>query len=180
MPLVMHDPRVTERRRIPIAVAAGVVPETTDDDPTVLPYLTVGYSYGWIGETAAFSAGVQVPLFPYLPAMYYGAALDLYAQPSLRHAAGGGFLLSPSFAMPYVQLGTGREEGTSWFTTQGLALTYGDFDEGTFWVPSLAVRHEREDGSRAATVFVNAGVPFEGSWFAIVGFIMEFAWSRSR
>jgi hypothetical protein len=181
MPVVMHDPRIGEGRRVPIAVAAGIVPETVNDDPSILPYLTLGYAYGWVGETAAFSAGVQVPLFPYLPAIYYGAALDMYVQPSVVHARGGGFLLSPSFALPYVQLGTGQEGETSWFTTQGVALTYEEFEEGTFWVPSFALRHEREDGGRAVTLFANAGVPFDvDSWFGIVGFIMEFAEARGR
>lgn len=180
-PLVLHGPRVQQGWRFPISGAVGIVPETVSDSPEALPFFTAGFTYGWLGPTAAFSLGAQVPVFPHPAVLYYGAAIDAYVQP-VRSADGGfGFLTSPSFTMPYAQYGGALGAGAQWFTTQGAAFTHGDFGPGTYWMPTLAVRRGGREGGSALTLHGGAGVPVEGSaWFAVVGLVFEIARSSTR
>ncbi|MGH7506530.1 MAG: hypothetical protein ACRELX_12795 [Longimicrobiales bacterium] len=101
------------------------------------------------------------------------AALD-------RRAGGVGFVASMSFLMPYVQIGRTGETGTMWFTTQGISFTRGELEGGTFWMPSVAVRDQREDGSRAATFHLSAGVPLRADeWIMAIGLFVEFGRART-
>jgi len=122
-PVVMHGPRVVPGTEYQWAAGWRSTPCDSCGAGLVPP---IGFTarQGWAPdgpEGAAFSAGVLVPGFIFIPA----ASLDLYAQapaPADRPVFGGGVTLSALDVMPYVQAGRTGTDGTGWYTTQGVVL----------------------------------------------------------
>jgi hypothetical protein len=150
-PIVTHGPRV-EPGVTGYLTAGGekslCSPEACETN--LVPQLGAGLRYGWAAtdSTIGFSAG-----FTYSTA-YVSSELDLYVQapgsPS-GLAAGAGVLAAGSHAMPYVQLGRMRPDGSGWYTTQGYAVLgrrqiHEVFDDGDqtveprYWAPTVAYR----------------------------------------
>jgi hypothetical protein len=136
--------------------------------------------------TTAFSLGLQVPVY-LLPFVLDESALasflaitylDLYIQPRRGTLGdveyGIGTLLSTGVAMPYIQVGKADDGGV--YTTQGLAVTHGDLNSATYWMPTIAHRFDRRDEARAVDIYANAAIRLGGpasEWFVGVGLTFE-------
>jgi hypothetical protein len=121
-PVVTHGPRVE-----PGVTLYGTMggtrslcsQETCDTD--LVPQMGGGARYGRAAtdSTPGFSVG-----FTYSTG-FISSEVDLYVQaPASRVGldAGAGVLAAGSHAMPYVQLGRMRPDGSGWYTTQGFAF----------------------------------------------------------
>jgi hypothetical protein len=150
-PIVTHGPRVEQGITGYGTMGAGkslCPPETCET--ILVPQLGAGVRYGWAAtdSTLGFSAG-----FTY-SAPVVSSELDLYVQAPgspLGLDAGAGVLAAGTHAMPYVQLGRMRPNGSGWYTTQGyaflarrqieivLADNYEQV-EPRYWAPTVAYR----------------------------------------
>jgi hypothetical protein len=150
-PIVTHGPRVEQGFTAYVTMGAGkslCSPETCET--ILVPQLGAGVRYGWAAtdSTLGFSAG-----FTY-SAPVVSSELDLYVQAPgspLGLDAGAGVLAAGTHAMPYVQLGRMRPNGSGWYTTQGYAfLARRQIDivladnyeqvEPRYWAPTVAYR----------------------------------------
>jgi hypothetical protein len=150
-PIVTHGPRVEQGITGYATLGGGrslCSPETCETN--LVPQLGIGLRYGWVAtdSTPGVSAG-----FTYSTAVV-SSELDLYLQaPGSPYGfdAGMGVLAARTHAMPYVQLGRMRPDGSGWYTTQGYAFLgrrqiHELFDDGDqtvvprYWAPTVAYR----------------------------------------
>ncbi|HEY0024190.1 MAG TPA: hypothetical protein VGB24_14840 [Longimicrobium sp.] len=150
-PIVTHGPRVEQGITGYATLGAGKAlcsPETCET--ILIPQQGVGLRYGWVAtdSTPGFSAG-----FTYSTPVV-SSELDLYVQAPgspLGLDAGAGVLAGGTHAMPYVQLGRMRPNGSGWYTTQGyaflarrqIAIVLADNYEQVeprYWAPTVAYR----------------------------------------
>jgi hypothetical protein len=170
IPHVPHGPRIEPGTHWNINASVLRSAEFQGEGMGLVPGLWAGASRGWVASSgAAVSAGVQLPvlLLPYVlfddeafEVFTHVVVADVYAQP--RQAADGGIdfgvgaMVARSFAMPYLQLG-GSEDGQV-YTTQGVAFTRDYRNRATYWVPALALRSQRADGTRTVDYYVSGAV----------------------
>lgn len=150
-PIVTHGPRVEQGITGYATMGAGkslCSPETCET--ILVPQQGVGLRYGWAAtdSTPGFSAG-----FTYSTPIV-SSELDLYVQAPgspLGLDAGAGVLAAGTHAMPYLQLGRMRPNGSGWYTTQGyaflarrqIAIVLADNYEQVeprYWAPTIAYR----------------------------------------
>jgi len=193
VPHIAHTPKVEAGTRFFISSAVTHVNDVQDESASLVPSLYLGGRRGWVthDSTEAFSLGLQVPVF-LMPLAFSNASLatlgatsyfDIYIEPHRITLAdvnyGFGTLLSTGVTVPYIQFGRARNGGM--YTTQALALTYGEFESATYWLGTVAVRAERPDLSRAVDYYANAAFSFdsrEREWFVGFGVVVEFGRKR--
>ncbi len=171
LPQVLHGPRVEDGTSGVISASIGRdIPVERDtnqyeDGPIFAPNLMIGGRAGMAGGdgSPAYSLGLLVPVVSIfsigstdaLELIAHTSYLDLYVQPvrNLKTGTdfGAGLNISSILAMPYVQYGRTHEDGTSWFTTQGVMFTYRDDQPLALWAPSVSKRQTTHEGGRALT-----------------------------
>lgn len=150
-PLVSHGPRVQPGLWSGTTGGLGIGPGLEAEVETPLGGYPVRTSNGWFarygftGEGAPVEGvliGVHLPWA--IPLSIVHPELDVYGQythSSSPVQAGSGLLASPSYLMPYAQLGVdiGNSE---LYTTQGLAIFgyQGDAPDALLWMPTLTLR----------------------------------------
>lgn len=167
-PIVTHGPRVERGTRFTLTAGPSYSAcDTLACDLELLPQAALGIRGGRPATEgrAGFSVGTNLSI------NLFSSDLDVYVQSPVGVVpvdAGGGVLLSPAHAMPYVQAGRMRENGSGWYTTQGFAWMTRRPTEYTlfpragadpapaeirprYWAPSLAYRG---GGRRALHVYV--------------------------
>lgn len=150
-PIVTHGPNI-ERG---LQGYAGLAGRTRTCDTScgaseaAMPTAVFGLRYGWVPTdpakpAAQFSAGLN----------FFVPELDLYVQGPRRATApdfGAGVQVSVPYLMPYLQLGTSRDDGSALYTTQAVVLGNAEFDldpelgqsslvAPRYWAPTVAYR----------------------------------------
>lgn len=118
-PIVTHGPR--PEPGVQLTVTGGVPYPLCDGECEVLLFNQVGFGarYGRPAENGkpGYSVGGTMSLG------VISSELDVYVQAPAETVpawdAGAGILLSPSYVMPYVQLGQMRANGSGLYTTHG-------------------------------------------------------------
>lgn len=197
LPQVGHGPRVEPGTSYHITGSLTRSTEVRDHDRLpVLPSIYAGGTHGWVWENGvAASLGLQLPLL--LPFGLFATdapfdtflsllVADAYVQPA-RSTDGGldygvGAMFSRSIVAPYLQFGQARDGGI--YTTQLLAYSYGDFSPYYYWMPALARRATRADGTRTVDYYLRGAVGWpreeipgcacESVWFISVGVALGF------
>jgi hypothetical protein len=190
VPHVSHGPRIQEGNRWFVNAGVTHAQGLQNENASLLPTMYAGGARGWAKDDngPAFSLGLQLPVY-LLPAViesassrwFLGASfLDLYVQP--RRAAPGGLdygagaLLSADVAMPYVQLGRAGDGG--FYTTQAFATTYNALAHVHYWIPEIAFRSERPDGTQGVDFYLSGAVGDGGAnhgteWFFSAGVVAD-------
>jgi hypothetical protein len=156
VPQVGHGPRVEPGFHRVMNSAVVHAPGVQGEKYMVVPSLWGGLAYGLVpsSERWAASLSAQVPAYLVPLAIDDGwnsvlrmSFVDAYAQlvrgpADLGVDVGVGAMGSASFAVPYVQAGL-SVGGDAIYTTQALAVTYGEFDRAWYWMPTLTWHNER-------------------------------------
>lgn len=154
-PVVTHGPRVEQGITLYGTAGGGrSLCARPECDTQPVPQHGAGARYGRAATASApgFSAGLT------LSSTFVSSDLDLYVQAPTSLAAldvGAGVLAGGDHAMPYVQAGRMRPDGSGWYTTQGFAflaprparwstsLDGGPSEERVeprYWAPTVAYR----------------------------------------
>jgi hypothetical protein len=120
-PVVAHGPRVEEGFTVYGTAGGGrSLCERPACDAQLVPQHGFGVRYGRAATPSApgWSAGLTAST------ALVSSELDLYVQApgSLALDVGAGVLAARTHAMPYVQAGHIKADGSGWYTTQGFAL----------------------------------------------------------
>jgi hypothetical protein len=151
-PVVTHSPRVSPGFTF-YGTAGGTrhLCGRTDCDTRLVPQQGIGVRYGHAATAA--SPGVSTGLT--VSTLIVSSELDLYVQAptsATKLDVGAGVLLAGTHAMPYVQAGRMKPDGSGWYTTQGFAFlarrtTSWGIDapseervQPRYWSPSIAYR----------------------------------------
>jgi hypothetical protein len=191
MPHVLHGPRVEPGTTGMVSLTLGRNFDLDDANMRVLPSLYAGLRHGWVSNDSAigFSLGAQVP--PLLGVftlegdadrvLLATSYVDAYLEPRRAGFAGGnagvGVLASSGLVMPYVQYGRADAAGEGWYTTQGVALLGGEWNEAVYWMPALAWRDVGSGTGHAVSYSLSGGIgPRDDAtdWFVLFGFTAEF------
>ena len=157
-PIVTHSPRVQDGLSFHGTLGGGrQLCERPACDTMLVPQYGAGARYGRAATAAApgMSAGVTVSTF------IVSSEMDVYVQAPTSLTwldVGAGALLAGTHAMPYVQAGRMRLDGSGWYTTQGFALlsrramNWSLEDAGVekvqprYWAPTIAYRMRGQYG----------------------------------
>jgi hypothetical protein len=150
-PVVTHGPRVEQGFTFYGTAGGGrSFCDRPDCDTYLTPQQGAGVRYGRAASSSApgWSAGLTVSTGG------VSSELDLYVQAptSMALDMGAGVLAAGSHAMPYLQAGRMRPDGSGWYTTQGFAFlasrpTRWDMEGPSeervtprYWAPTVAYR----------------------------------------
>jgi len=154
VPVVTHGPWVAPGKTVGAVVARSTLPVLQREIHTghssvtpVYPPFGVFARQGWTpedhGVRVPVSAGIFLPVA--LPFSLEHPEGDLFVQLASADdpeaASGVGVLVSPSYAVPYVQAGRPLSRGVRLYTTQSLALFRGGerAPEAQIWMPAVTV-----------------------------------------
>ncbi|HEX2207724.1 MAG TPA: hypothetical protein VHG93_08575 [Longimicrobium sp.] len=180
-PMVTHGPRVQPGFTAAATTGGSRALCDTACELDLTPQVAVGVSRGWPAtETRpGFSVGANVSVF--------SSDVDAYVQAPTGWTgalqAGAGGLVGIGHAMPYVQLGRMRQDGSGWYTTQGFVWMYRrearndgllmdpgevdpervgpDFVAPVYWAPTLAFPGGGETG---VTLYVSGAFGTADAW----------------
>lgn len=178
-PMVTHGPRVQPGVTASVTTGGSRALCDTACELDLTPQVALGVARGWAAtETRpGFSLGANVSVI--------SSDVDAYVQAPTGWTgplqAGVGGLVGIDHAMPYVQLGRLREDGSGWYTTQGLAWIFRrdarhamfaavdyppqrvgpDLVEPVYWAPTLAYRGR---GGTGVTLYVSGAFGTAEAW----------------
>ncbi|HYR06779.1 MAG TPA: hypothetical protein VEQ60_03345 [Longimicrobium sp.] len=177
-PVVTHSPRVQPGVMVVATTGGSGAFCDTACELDLRPQVALGAHRGWAATQtrAGFSFGGNISVS--------SADLDAYVQAPTGWTggmqAGAGALAGVDHAMPYLQLGRMRADGSGWYTTQGYAWLFrrsarvgvigdGEADEDLepdlvrprYWAPSLAFRG---GGGTGVSLYVSGAFGTADAW----------------
>jgi hypothetical protein len=157
-PIVTHSPRVQDGLSFHGTLGGGRhLCEPPACDTMLVPQQGAGVRYGRAATGSALGTSVGFTISTFI----ISSELDVYVQAPAsltRLDVGAGVLLAGTHAMPYVQAGRMKPDGSGWYTTQGFALLsrramdWSFEDAGVekvqprYWAPTIAYRTRGQYG----------------------------------
>jgi hypothetical protein len=174
MPAILHGPQVDPGLVGGISMSFPSIDQRhfggVGGDRFLAGPFGINLGHGWRSDQpggAAVQVGVFVPGVVFVPVLA-GVELtqaDLYVQLPARVTgqldAGVGVNLAPTHAMPYLQVGRISDEGSGWYTTQGISVMWDQTRYHTndvaalAWLPTVA--HQTGRPTRTVHLFVSGG-----------------------